>query len=137
LEKFIARYGAAVTAVFRRFDRLVFRGTLLPLVWERGIHTFLARAGVRLLDFRQYALRTTEQLITRSVQEALRSAPPDSCASPFRNLGGHDSISRALSCDRRVLDKRAVARAVAHHKPWQLASAPEGRSRNSANPDEK
>ena len=76
LEKFIARYGAAVTAVLSGFDRLVFRGTLLPLVWERGMHTFLARAGVRLLDFRQYALRTTEQLITRSVQEAVNQHRP-------------------------------------------------------------
>jgi hypothetical protein len=51
VDKFIARYGSAVTAVLSGFDRLVFRGTLLPLVWERGMHTFLARAGVRLLDF--------------------------------------------------------------------------------------
>jgi hypothetical protein len=76
LEKFIARYRSAVTAVLSGFDRLVFRGTLLPLVWERGMHTFLARAGVRLLDFKQYAVRTTEQLISRSTQEALNPDRP-------------------------------------------------------------
>ena len=43
LDKFIARYRPAVTAVLSGFDRLVFRGTLLPLVMERGMHTLLSR----------------------------------------------------------------------------------------------
>lgn len=51
-------YGSAVSAVLSGFDRLVFRGTLLPLAWERGMHTFLPRTGMHLLDFKQYALRT-------------------------------------------------------------------------------
>lgn len=76
MEKFIARYGSAITAVLSGFDPLVLRGPLLPLVWERGMHTFLARAGVRLLDFKQYAVKTTEQLISRSMQEALNQDRP-------------------------------------------------------------
>ena len=112
MEKFIARYGAAVTAVLSGFDRLVFRGTLLPLVWERGMHTFLARAGVRLLDFRQYALRTTEQLITRSVQEALHQHRPipyvpnskvDKEALARRLLKEHP-LQRGLICMFRALE---------------------------------
>ena len=76
MEKFIARYRNAVTTVLSGFDRLVFRGTLLPLVWQRGMHTFLARAGVRLVDFKHYAVRTNEQLISSSMQEALKQGRP-------------------------------------------------------------
>jgi hypothetical protein len=34
------------------FDRLVFRGTLLPLMPDHAMFHFLTRAGVRLLDFK-------------------------------------------------------------------------------------
>ena len=36
METFVARYRSAITATLSGFDRLVFRGTLLPLVIERG-----------------------------------------------------------------------------------------------------
>jgi hypothetical protein len=101
VDKFIARYGSAVTAVLSGFDRLVFRGTLLPLVWERGMHTFLARAGVRLLDFKQYAVRTTEQLIARSMQEALKQHRP----IPY--------------VPNSKLDKEALARRLLQEHPLQ------------------
>jgi hypothetical protein len=48
--------------VLSGFDRLVFRGTLIPLVRERGMHVLLAAAGVRLLDFKSYALKTSERV---------------------------------------------------------------------------
>jgi hypothetical protein len=76
LNKFIARYGSAITAVLSGFDRLVFRGTLLPLVMERGMHTLLSRAGVRLLDFKRYALTTSEKVITGSLREAIAAGRP-------------------------------------------------------------
>jgi hypothetical protein len=112
VDKFIARYGSAVTAVLSGFDRLVFRGTLLPLVWERGMHTFLARAGVRLLDFKQYAVRTTARLISRSMQEALNQHRPipyvpnsklDKEALARRLLQEHP-LQRGLICMFRVLE---------------------------------
>ncbi len=71
LEKFIARYRSAVTAVVSGFDRLVFRGTLLPLVMERGMHTLLSRTGVRLLNFKRYALTTSERVTNASLREAV------------------------------------------------------------------
>ena len=104
MEKFIARYGSAVTAVLSGFDRLVFRGTLLPLVWERGMHTFLARAGVRLLDFKQYAIRITEQLITRSIQEALNHD------RPMRYLG-HSQVDKE-DLARRLLQDHPLQRGL-------------------------
>ena len=62
METFVARYRSAITATLSGFDRLVFRGTLLPLVIEPGMHTFLNRAGIRLLDFKQFVLTTSERV---------------------------------------------------------------------------
>ncbi len=52
MERFIARYRPLITGVLSGFDRLVFRGTLVPLVRDGGMFFFLERAGLRLLDFK-------------------------------------------------------------------------------------
>jgi hypothetical protein len=76
VEKFVARYRWAITAIVSGFDRLVFRGTLLPLVMERGMHPLLSRAGVRLLDFKRYALATSERLTNAALREAIEHHRP-------------------------------------------------------------
>jgi hypothetical protein len=62
LEKFIARYRSLVTGVLSGFDRLVFRGSLLPLFRDRGMFFFRERAGVRLLDFKDIVTRTRNRV---------------------------------------------------------------------------
>jgi hypothetical protein len=47
VKNFIARHAARITSVLSGFDRLVFRGTLLPLMANGGMFHFLTRAGVR------------------------------------------------------------------------------------------
>lgn len=112
METFIARYRPAVTAILNGFDRLVFRGTLLPLVMERGMHTLLARVGVRLLDFKSYALATSESVKNASLQEAvtqhrpvryLESAHTDKEALARRLLAEHP-IERGLICALRTVE---------------------------------
>lgn len=76
MERFIARYRPFVTAVLSGFDRLVFRGTLLPLVRDRGMFAFLCRANVRLLDFGNYVRRTSELLKAASLSQAETSERP-------------------------------------------------------------
>jgi hypothetical protein len=61
VESFITRLGSQVTAVLSGFDRLVFRGTLLPLMRQYGMFHFLEHAGVRLLDFKKYVTSTSER----------------------------------------------------------------------------
>ena len=50
MDNFMTQHRPAVTAVLSGFDRLVFRGSSLPLIRDGGVYTFLKRAGVRLLD---------------------------------------------------------------------------------------
>lgn len=76
METFLSRFGSLVTAVLSGFDRLVFRGTLIPLVRPRGMHTFLTRAGVRLLDFGEYVRQTSEAVKAAALREAVDGRRP-------------------------------------------------------------
>ena len=76
MKTFEARHASLVTCVLSGFDRLVFRGTLLPLVRDRGMHVFLSRAKVRLLDFKTFALRTSERVKNAALADALRRERP-------------------------------------------------------------
>jgi len=112
VDKFVARFGSAVTAVLNGFDRLVFRGTLLPLVMERGMHRLLFYAGVRLLDFKRYALATSESVREASLREAVEQQRPvrylqwsgtDKEALAHRLLQEHP-IERGLVCAFRTVE---------------------------------
>lgn len=70
MEKFIAHHAAQVSCTLSGFDRLVFRGTLLPLMPDHAMFHFLTRAGVRLLDFKDYVSRTSERLKEAALAEA-------------------------------------------------------------------
>ncbi len=76
MKTFVARHAPAVTSTLSGFDRLVFRGTLLPLVRERGMHVLLARAGVRLLDFKDYAFKTSQGVKAAALAVAKRLGRP-------------------------------------------------------------
>ncbi len=62
MKRFISRYRSLVTGVLSGFDRLVFRGSLLPLIWKGGMYFFLEAEEVRLLDFRNFVLATTKRV---------------------------------------------------------------------------
>jgi hypothetical protein len=76
VERFLARYDALVTGVLCGFDRLVFRGSILALMRDHGMYTFLQRAGVLLLDFKDFVLATSERLKGASLAEARESDRP-------------------------------------------------------------
>jgi hypothetical protein len=100
LKSFIARFGEQVTAVLSGFDRLVFRGTLLPLMRQYGMFHFLEHAGVRLLDLKPYVQRTTEQL------KAAALADVQELGRPEIYLGSSKTSKEDLA--RKVLREHAV-----------------------------
>lgn len=75
MEKFVARHASKIAHVLSGFDRLVFRGSLRSLR-HRGIRTFLDLAGVRLLDFGDYALKTTARVKSAALAEAEERGRP-------------------------------------------------------------
>ncbi len=76
MDAFVSRFRSKITGVLSGFDRLVFRGTLIPLVRERGMHILLARLGKRLLDFKGYALETSEHVKQATLAEARAKVRP-------------------------------------------------------------
>jgi hypothetical protein len=76
MTKFVARYRPRIAAVLSGFDRLVFRGTLLPLVMPGGMFCFLQRAHVGLLDFKDYVRATSERLTAVVLREAIEHDRP-------------------------------------------------------------
>ena len=91
VKRFLSRYRPFVTAVLSGFDRLVLRGTLLPLVRDRGMFTFLCRANVRLLDFGDFVRRTSEQVKAASLRQA------ESAERPVRYLPSSRTDKEALA----------------------------------------
>src|SRR5512136_50299 len=73
---FVARHASVVTSTLSGFDRLVFRGTLQPLVRDRGMFTFLCHAGIRLLDFKSFVVKTSERLKNASLAVAEKLGRP-------------------------------------------------------------
>ena len=100
MERFVARYRPFVTAVLSGFDRLVLRGTLLPLVREGGMFAFLCRANVRLLDFGDYVRRTSELVKAASLAKAQKAS------RPVLYLESSKTDKEALA--RRLLSKHPV-----------------------------
>ena len=70
METFLARYRSSITGVLSGFDRLVFRGSLPALIRKGGMYTFLLRAGVQLLDFKDFVQATSKNLKGASLREA-------------------------------------------------------------------
>ena len=76
MKSFLSRFGSKITGFLSGFDRLVFRGTLLPLIRDGGMFDFLCRAGVRLLDFKDFVTKTSERLKRATLLEAERNSRP-------------------------------------------------------------
>lgn len=76
MEQFISRYRSLIRGVLSGFDRLVFRGSLQPLMYKFGMFNFLERAGLRLLDFKSHVVATSEKLKQASLAEAQSSGRP-------------------------------------------------------------
>src|SRR5215470_16333983 len=76
MERFVARYRSLVTSILSGFDRLVFRGTLSPLMYGSGMQTFLSKAGERLLDFKGFVLSTSERVKEAALRETREAKRP-------------------------------------------------------------
>jgi hypothetical protein len=76
VERFLTRFGPLVSGVLSGFDRIVFHGILQPLMREFGMYYMLKDAGVQLLDFKRFALATTERIKQASLAVARRDHRP-------------------------------------------------------------
>jgi hypothetical protein len=64
MNKLLACLGKAVKSVLTGFDRIVFKGTILPLAHEGGAMSFLRGRGVLNRDYKKWMQAQTETLVT-------------------------------------------------------------------------
>jgi hypothetical protein len=100
VDGFVSRFKAQITGVLSGFDRLVFRGTLIPLVRERGMHVLLARAGVRLLEFKDYARKTSERVRDAALAEVREADRPVRYLE--RSWTSKEDLARQLAAEHPV-----------------------------------
>jgi len=62
VRKFIARHSDKITGVLSGFDRMIFRGHLLPLCHDGGVRRFLAGQEVLLKDFESFVKCATAMI---------------------------------------------------------------------------
>src|SRR5215207_1055683 len=100
MERFLARYQPLVTGVLSGLDRLVLRGSIQALMREGGMYTLLCRAGVQLLDFKDFVLATSERLKKASLAEAREHE------RPIQHLTSSATDKEALA--RRLFEQHPV-----------------------------
>lgn len=76
MDKFISRFADKIMGVLSGFDRVVFRGHLLPLMRDGGLCAFLSYAGVRLLDFKNFVVKTSDAIKQAAMAEAEAAGRP-------------------------------------------------------------
>jgi len=107
MKHFLARFESLVSGVLSGFDRLVFRGSLLPLMRPRGMHGFLGRTGIRLLDFGSFADKTSERVKAVALAAARDAGRPVQYLPSSR--GSKEEIARALLRDHPIDEGVACA----------------------------
>ena len=101
MDKFLASHAALVTSILSGFDRIVFRGHLMPLIRKGRMFFYLEAAKVRLMDFKPYVVQTDELVKKVALAEAVR------CNRPIRYLessqiskeqpGARKAIARSIN----------------------------------------
>ena len=100
MQRFVSRFENLITGVLSGFDRLVFRGSLLPLMRPRGMHDFLGRAGIRLLEFGKYAEKTSDRVKAVALAAARDQGRPVQYLPSSR--GSKEEIATVLLGDHPI-----------------------------------
>ncbi|MFQ5380716.1 MAG: hypothetical protein ACE5EF_03700 [Dehalococcoidia bacterium] len=100
MRQFVTRHADKITGVLSGFDRLIFRGHLLPLCHEGGVRGFLASQGVLLKDFGRYVESTTKAI------RAAAAGVLDRLGRPTRYLESSrtskEQVARALLAEHPI-----------------------------------
>jgi len=63
MNMFVAKFRDVVKGILTGFDRIVFKGTILPLMDAKGAMSFCRAHGIRNKDFKSWAMEQTAQVV--------------------------------------------------------------------------
>jgi len=79
MDTLLNKFSSDVNGTIVGFDRLVFKGMIKPIMYSRGMESFLQRNGVLNKDFKDYAMKQS-QLIIDSAEQYAKSVNEDGIA---------------------------------------------------------
>jgi hypothetical protein len=106
MEQFITMHQKNVIGVLEGFDRVLFRGTFPSLAYGDGMGRFLSAKGIRLTQFKEFALRCSRSLAEHARQMAADqgrpylhlSSPKISKEEQARQIAERDAVNKGLIC---------------------------------------
>ena len=112
MKRFIEKHGKNIIGVLSGFDRLIFRGGIKGLMYEKGMAAYLNYKRILLKDFKDHALTLTAELKEKTEQYAERKQRPfiylpghrKSKEEMARDIANRDRISEGLICIFSVLE---------------------------------
>jgi len=119
VRQFINRHADKITGVLSGFDRLVFRGRLLPLCHESGVRSFLHSQGVLLKHFGKFVESVTAMLRDAAIEVT------DRLNLPVRYLNSShiskEDVARAFLAERpRISGPICLLTATEPCWSWQV-----------------
>ena len=89
MKALIDRFSSLVKGVLSGFDRIVFKGWIIPLMSASQVTSFLGSKGVLNKDYKNWMVARTKEIVSTTEQYAR-----DNCGQPIRN---EDSITTESS----------------------------------------
>ena len=74
MNNLVQKFAGVVKGVLTGFDRIVFKGSLLPLMYEEGAQRFLRNRGVLNKDYKGWMLEQTDKLVDDAAQYAAEAS---------------------------------------------------------------
>lgn len=130
MRQFVARHAEKITGILNGFDRLIFRGHLLPLCHEGGVRHFLASQGVLLKDFGRYVESATGIIRDAAARALTRRDRPIQYLQSSRT--SKEQVARAFLAEQPIRSGPiCMLSAVEPCSSWQV-----WRSREHKHPQE-
>jgi hypothetical protein len=71
MKRFIEKHGKNIIGVLSGYDRLIFRGGIKGLMYEKGMAAYLNYKRILLKDFKDHALTLTAELKEKKVRDKI------------------------------------------------------------------
>lgn len=101
MHQFIAKYQTQFQGVISGFDRLVLRGSLRRLNYERGMEEYLWQNGVLFKDYQQHVKKISERVKRASVAPLVEKKLP--VIYLRRTDVDKEQLARQVAAERRIL----------------------------------
>ncbi|MDP7639663.1 MAG: hypothetical protein QGG73_08100, partial [Candidatus Hydrogenedentes bacterium] len=67
---FVQKFASVVKGVLTGFDRIVFKGSILPLMHDKGVTSFCRGRSILNKDYKSWMLEQTKMLVDDAAQYA-------------------------------------------------------------------